>query len=89
MNEQQVIEKLNKNPYFLDFHKEFQGRFILYYEVNGVGIYFFNSIGGVVEAYLTMLYDFYKVDEQVKDFIVISKKILQQKVNSANDNDTL
>ena len=44
MNEQQVIEKLNKNPYFLDFHKEFQGRFILYYEVNGVGIYFFNSI---------------------------------------------
>ena len=37
----------------------------------------------------TMLYDFYKVDEQVKDFIVISKKILQQKVNSAKDDDTL
>lgn len=82
MSEKEVIIKLNTNPYFKEFHKEFQGKFVLYYTVNEVDIVFFNTVGGGVEAYLTMSSDLYRVDEHVKDFINISKKILQQKVSS-------
>jgi len=82
MSEQEVIKILNMNPCYREFHKEFQGKFILYYLINGVEIIFYNRVGGDVEALLTMTSDLYNVDVQVQDFIDISKRIIQQKINS-------
>lgn len=82
MNEIEVLKKLNTNSHFREFHKEFHGKFILNYYLNNVDIYFTNTVGGVVEAWVTMNSTYYMEDRQVQDFINISKKILQQKVNS-------
>lgn len=83
MGKEEVLRILNSNEHFREFHKEFNGKFILMYWVDGVSIYFFNTVGGFVDAWVLMSYDFYRnVNNRILDFIDISKRILQQKINS-------
>lgn len=82
MKEEEILRILNSNPHFINFYKEFQGKFILYYNVKGVDIYFYNCVGGIVDAWLNFPYDLYNDNGQIRDFIDVSRKIIQQKVNS-------
>lgn len=82
MKKTEVIKILESNPYFEEFHKEFNGKFVLRYTIHNIDIIFYNTVGCFVEAWLTMSYNSYAYNQDVRDFIDIAKKILQQKINS-------
>lgn len=84
MNEQEIQEILQNNPFYKDFHDEYCGHFSLVYEIGGAYVCFFNQVGGVVTSYILGKKD-EKIDiELVQYFSAVGTKILQKEIKTSN-----
>lgn len=74
---EQVIEVLHGNPNFQNFEKEFEGKFICYYPIDGVQVILFNSIGGYAEVFFGAC--LWGADlESAQEFAEIARNYLQE-----------
>ncbi len=75
-----VVEILHTNPEFLNFEKEFDGKFICYYPIDGVQVILFNSVGGYAEVFFGSC--LWGADiESAQEFAKIAQCYLQELIN--------
>lgn len=75
-NKERVLERLKSNPHFHLLKEEFDGKFACGYEIDGVTVFIFNSVGGIYDAYFVNLTDTYVGSAQ--QFACIAIEILNE-----------
>lgn len=77
---EKVIERLRENPDFHNFEKEFDGKFICYYPIDGVQVILFNSVGGDAEVFFGSC--LWGADiKSAQEFAKIAQCYLQELIN--------
>ena len=79
-NEELVKERLNANPDFMNLEREFEGKFVCSFYIDGVQIVLYNSVAGFAEVFFT----FWQDDADIagaKEFAAIAQKQLQTLIN--------
>lgn len=76
MNEQNIQNVLQSNPYYKDFYDEYCGHFSLVYAIGGAYVCFFNQVGEVVTSYIWGKYRSEIDIEPVQYFSAVGTKIL-------------
>ena len=82
-NEDLVVAKLKENPNFVNFEKEFSGKFIATYYIDGVMVLVYNSVGGYAEVYFGWCY----VDadlQSAQTFARLAQNYIQKQIDKNN-----
>ncbi len=53
-----IIDEIKKDPHFEDFFDEYNGKYVLYVHIGNFTCIYFNEVGGMIQAYIPMRYDF-------------------------------
>ena len=78
--EETVVAKLRENPYFVNFEKEFSGKFIASYFIDGVMVLVYNAVDGFAQVYFGWCYLDADI-QSARQFARIAQGYIQKQIN--------
>lgn len=79
---QQVAEKLQQDPHFEKLFDEGKGKYACAYDVDGIPVKVFYTIGGTVEIWLLSIPYLYSVMKDIQSFVTLAYEICDEIIKS-------